>query len=300
MDRSRRYRPGLTAIELAVVTAIVGVLMGLLLAGIQRMREAANQIACGNNLKQIGLAFGLYHDMNKVLPTDGGGIPRPIPDVNGTPFIVTSTTRSIQQTYTLELCVGDPSLGPDSQTGSWAYSILPFIEQDAVFRNRLWTQGVKLYACPSRRSHTPQLATNDEFGEYVGGGWVWGKTDYSANALVIRGSPIRVSLAVITDGCSETLLVGEKSLSTRLYESGSWFGDEPFFLGGTFSLRRSGTIVQRDPLGTNYLGTWGSAHASVANFLFADGSVRRASFEVPSTIVEAWLTPNGGEPVSGN
>lgn len=104
----RRRSRGFTLVELLVVIAIIGILVALLLPAVQSAREAARRMQCGNNLKQIGLALHNYHDTYKSFPPTG--------ILNGT--VGTPTAAS-------------PSNRPYHY--SWAFMILPFIEQQPLY-----------------------------------------------------------------------------------------------------------------------------------------------------------------------
>ena len=98
-----------------------------------------------------------------------------------------------------------------------------------------------------------------------------------------------MSITGVTDGTSHTLLAGEKAMDPTYYPTGSWYWDEPFFLGGSDSTSRKGNGLLRDKKG-DFLDArenWGSAHPAGANFLFCDGSVHLIAYGTSAPIIQA-------------
>src|ERR1019366_4533851 len=150
--------------------------------------------------------------------------------------------------------------------------------------------------CPARRpADAKPSVPQDSLGIYTTGGWAWGRTDYGANQILSESrynptTPITCWTAQqITDGMSNTILVGEKAYDAHA-QAPNWYYDEPFFTGGS-----TGTC--RGAPGINYKDNWGSNHIHGVLFLFADGSVRVFPFATDPSIVDAFLTPTGGEVV---
>lgn len=115
---STAVRRAFTLIELLVVIAIIGVLIGLLLPGVQKVRAAANRIRCGNNMKQIGIAFQNYHSANDCFPPASSGVDlfafyKNLGDM-------TNANNAVNNGWGLYF--------------SWAVHIAPYLEQDDFYR----------------------------------------------------------------------------------------------------------------------------------------------------------------------
>ncbi len=290
--RSTRCRRGLSLIDLLTALAIVGLMIGLLLPAVQAARGAAQRASCASNLRQVAQAMILHHDAMGVFPSNGGWDGKQtIPSKAGPPVTITTTTSGAKT----EWGVGDPELSPREQTGSWAFTILPYIEQRPVYDGRSWGTAIKLYSCPSRREPVSLPAEDDADGQYQGGGWDWGRIDYAANWRVVQNRPTCLDLAAFTDGSSNTILAGEKAMNPSTYHSGSWYFDEPYFSGGSGGTARGGAYLVPDTGGRFALGQWGSSHVEGTHFVLADGSVRLTRYNTATSVLEAMLTPSGGE-----
>jgi prepilin-type N-terminal cleavage/methylation domain-containing protein len=178
---TRTVLRGFTLVELIIVIAIVGLLIGLLIPGVQAAREESRRAHCQNNLSQIGIAFQLHHSDFKAFPTGGWGW-------NWT---------------------GDPDFGfGKRQPGGWAYNILPFLGEGAVHdlgkgldyttKEKQLALGQQVsspvtgFACPSRRADRATFPFLLSRPAFVYGNWIApesagtfvavARTDYVANA----------------------------------------------------------------------------------------------------------------------
>jgi prepilin-type N-terminal cleavage/methylation domain-containing protein len=345
--QQKRLAPrGFTLVELLVVIAIIGILIALLLPAIQAAREAARRTQCKNQVKQMILSMHNHVDAHKVFPS-GGIYPWPTIENYVTP--------------------SGAAYGPEDQGLSWAFQILPYLEEGSVHGLRKTTQieqtSIPHYFCPSRRGPTkdtvnltaaylmdyaaavparsrgqlqkiaptanydtfylakaanaPDTAgcSREEFWGYRGGPihadgfqaaqpvagyagflgvivrsnrWVYG----DPNNPKKTGFYTPITFAKITDGSSNTLVVGEKFLMPSTYSVGTWHDDKGWADGWDPDTLRcticqfmadrelSTTIDEGRVAGYRF----GSAHSSGATFGFADASVQFLSYDIDQEI----------------
>ena len=289
VPRPRRRR-GFTLIELLVVIAIIGVLIGLLLPAIQKVREAANRMACTNNLKQIGVAAQNYHDVYEKFPNDKW-----------------NNANNLAQS--------------DNFAGGLFNSLLPYVEQQNLYNviskiggtnninNSAATQiqAVKTYACPSRRPPTLKgtnlpfvtmdyaVASQNSFltaapGPHFGIlGGTYPQNWNSTSALKFPGT----TLGSVTnaDGSANTIVVSHKYIQPKNYSGGVAGSGDQY---GWYDVRQDWQSYRRQagagnattaayaPIQenntVNNTNRFGSPHPGAMPCLYCDGSVRNFAY----------------------
>ena len=302
-------RRGFTLIELLVVIAIIAVLIGLLLPAVQKVREAANRMKCGNNLRQLGLAAHQYHDVNQHLP-GMGYTPLATSGVWGNHFF--HLLPYLEQGNLYERARGSVPLTTGPITIYWPGN------------NGVYSQSVPTFLCPSDPSVGPG-------GVVTVNGISWGASCYAVNSQVVApvpGDPQgRRRMVEITDGTSNTILYAEKyarctstSMPLTGGEGGSlwaycasrvfdlpppmnpplkpyaagfaiigYFGNPQGPVGSKFQVQPSPFLGNCDPTRAS------TAHAGGMLVCLADGSVRTLAPSLSGTTWWAAVTPSGGE-----
>jgi prepilin-type N-terminal cleavage/methylation domain-containing protein/prepilin-type processing-associated H-X9-DG protein len=294
---------GYSLIEVLVVITIIGVLIALLFAAISQIRGSAQRTACINKLRQLGLGLHQYQSQYQKLP-------------------VGHTSENKKNAY--------PHAG-------WQLFLLPFIEQDAIYRQAMidyqthrdpfseptWHSGmsqvIPLFACPADPrilKAQPYVASPTHlaaFTSYLGS---CGKYCRYPDGVLFNDSAVRFS--EITDGLSNTIFVGERPPSAN-FRFGWWYAGVGLNYDGVWTgaldmiigtheviedrINDSGCLPEVFKFQPGKLsedcdaGHYWSLHAGGANFLFGDASAKFLKYSV-ERILPALATKAGGETVT--
>ncbi len=318
ITRHPRNRSGFTLIELLVVIAIIAILIALLVPAVQKVRESAARLQCGNNLKQLGLALHGYHDANKKFP----------PGTDCSTSGWTSATPNLEWVY-------------------FFHYLLPYFEQPGYFQalgagkwtlNPPWITGgpwAPLYGvtlpvllCPSdpgnaistHASNTVPLARSNYLGFFSGtkDSHNWLQT-YPANqrGFFTQGIARALTMMQVTDGTSNTTVVGEYVRGKDIADARGWFysnraSNQFLYVTGTpntatpdnlisFSVGYCSTgyntpsqpcVIDDSGSGQNNFISSRSFHSGGVNTLFGDGRVQFIANSISLTTWQslAWVT----------
>lgn len=262
---------------IAISVCVIGPLaLVLFLPGVQRVRETTALDVSRFHLREIGHGLHGFHDFHKRMPFNGSD----------------AAVRDAK--YSASARAGD------FQSGSWAFQILPFIDQNPLFNDPRRDMVVAAYLCPGRGRPAK---------EEPGGAWC----DYFLNpylndpkqAAKPDAPDQRRKMTEITDGTSMTIFVGHGTLDTRQYASTKNVTLSTNILqGGTSGTIRAGdngehnpegNILKRDSATVPTPGSWGGPFPRGALMCMGDATVRM--FPYTTQDFGAFLTPTGNEGV---
>ena len=333
MTHNKRRPSGFTLIELLVVIAIIAILIALLVPAVQKVREAAARSQCLNNLKQIGIAIQMYHDVKKTLPASQYG----------------------------DYSDGSAFGGPYFASSSWSFLalILPNVDQGHVYHTgnipnsilgastATIATPIPVYLCPSDQAYSRKihaeltrytryptsssaattitvgltsykgvLGSNFNYGDFANatpafknsGDGFWGANGLFS--LDVWKAPIK--MVGITDGSSNTFMVGEDFFNPDWANVTAPAGNEFSWAHSVGAVRTCAMPPNntRHPNGTPIVVTsgssseWGSyngfksQHPGGVQFLYADGTVRFIEQSIALGTYRAMASYAGNEVVN--
>ncbi|MFK7768524.1 MAG: DUF1559 domain-containing protein [Mariniblastus sp.] len=305
MNNMKRIR-GFTLVELLVVIAVIGVLVGMLLPAVQMVRESARRVECLNNLKNLGLAVHNYESGKKLFPP----------------------ARAADEFLT------------------WPVYLMPFIDMNNMYnqlelKKRYRDQDpnvvsipMQVMLCASRARGIPNISNweahgpRGALGDYAGNAgtqryfpyddWAqftepvdgiinsgYAKDNEVVNNMLAGPEKGRYGFNSVKDGTSNTLMIGEKYISqANLKEPNGWGdgaiynGDEPetfIRIGGyAMGLAKSRILI----FSPGEYPVFGSAHVQVVNFVNVDGSTHSISNHIDQETLYRLCSRKDGFPVS--
>ncbi len=318
-------RRGMTLVELLVVIAIVGILIGLLIPAVQSAREAGRRIQCANQMRQLALAAQLFHDSLGSFPP---GVDRNNTSKKTSMFVF--LLPFIENGAFYELWTS-----PNADRTALAGTVLPslvcpddLIPNNPVLHTTYY--GLTSYGgCGGTRSFSPCYAVAPPCPQQADG--VFFETGKFSRPVAGQTA---VSIKMIGDGASRTLLCGERShydpnfdsFTSQGWGKGQTLGEYGFWTGscGSYDLadvtlssyapinyRVPDSFANRATMNppatsssafTYYedlrLCAFGSQHPGGANFAIADGATYFFNDGMALNVLQALSTRNGGEVVT--
>jgi prepilin-type processing-associated H-X9-DG protein len=261
MKAPNKKHSGFSLFELLVIIAVIAILLGLLLPAIQKVRQAASTTQCMNNLKQINLATINCAD------TYGGQLP--------------------------------PSFGTfikEGNEGTIFFHILPFIEQDNLYKNaddghgnlsawnnKTFSYLIRTYICPDDKSHEGSGLYND---------WL-ATSNYASNFLAFGLTGARFP-AGFTDGTSNTIIFTEKlQICNGGPNAWAYSGDADWAPIFARASQAKFQVLPKPDQCNPALPQ--SPHPNGINVGMADGSARLVNEAISPLTWYSACTPNGGE-----
>ena len=326
---ARSQRLGFTIVELLVVVTIIGILIALLLPAVQSARGSPCAECC-NHLKQMALAIHGHVNARGVFPT-AGAVPWPVIEdysTNGTPW-------------------GPSKQGLGWAFQILPYLELESVYRLCV-QTRLEQCELGIFFCPSRRPVThypdsaqrvlmdytgitagdpPSITKDDPSTLYVS---FWQSNDpwhpphdKQWHGTIVRtnwditstppgpvGSTGPIGFADVTDGTSNTVMLGEKRLHPGNYESGDWHDDRGWSDGFDPDTMRSTAYPPGEDVDGDILGIGGqdldlacclgSAHSGAFNSALADASVRPLNYNIDRTVLAYLGNREDGNAIDGS
>jgi len=310
MVKKSRRTHGFTLIELLVVIAIIAILIALLLPAVQQAREAARRSQCKNNLKQIGLALHNYHDTHRMFPpgwvmrtqdaTDGGWAWSVfiLPFIDQAPMYNALNVQNGASVIPPALTPNDkflpayscPSDASDEQGGAvlagitqgWSDSVPAYYKKMNYPAVNGLGQDDGAVSPPVYAPTGFAVACAAAVGTYGSGGL----TDVVDSSWNLEGTcskkwegcfgfDTNTKIRDITDGTSNTLMVGERDMTKA--KGAIWMRAallDGTSVSGVVSVKLNfQDLLATPPVVTGTAG-FGSTHEGGCHFLLGDGSVR--------------------------